>query len=60
MTTFSDIIDNRTLNLKDELLDKLGGSERVKFAIGYLYLSGFYHIVDKLENLKEVKPLISL
>lgn len=58
MSTFSDIIDNRNLNLKDEIIDKLNGSEQVKFAIGYLYLSGFYHIADKLENLKEVKLLI--
>lgn len=58
MTTFSDIIDNRQLNLKDEINDKLDGSERVKFAVGYLYLSGFYHIAEKMENLEEVKLLI--
>ena len=58
MTTFSDIIDNRSLNLKDEINDKLSGSERIKFAVGYLYLSGFYQIADKLEELKEAKLLI--
>jgi len=58
MTTFSDIIDNRTLNLKDEILSKLDGSEKIKFAVGYLYLSGFYQIADKLENLQEAKLLI--
>ncbi|MFH2027402.1 MAG: helicase-related protein [bacterium] len=58
MTTFSDIIDNRDLNLKDEILSKLDGSEKVKFAVGYLYLSGFYQIADKLENLQDAKILI--
>ena len=58
MTTFSDIIDNRILNLKDEILSKLDGSEKVKFAVGYLYLSGFYQIADKLENLQDAKILI--
>ncbi len=58
MTSFSDIIDNRTLNLKDEINDKLSGSEKIKFAVGYLYLSGFYQIADKLEPLKEAKLII--
>lgn len=58
MTTFSDIIDNRHLNLKDEILTKLDGSDKIKFAVGYLYLSGFYQIADKLENLKGAKLLI--
>lgn len=58
MTIFSDIIDNRKVNLKDEILSKLEGSEKVKFAVGYLYLSGFYHIADKLEKLQSAKILI--
>ncbi len=58
MTTFSDIIANRHLNLKDEILTKLDGSDKIKFAVGYLYLSGFYQIADKLENLKDAKLLI--
>ncbi len=39
MSAFSDIIDNRHLNLKNEVNDKLTGPESVKFAVGYLYLS---------------------
>ena len=58
MSIFSDIIDNRQLNLKDEILTKLDGSDKIKFAVGYLYLSGFYQIADKLENLKSAKFLI--
>ncbi|HDT12301.1 MAG TPA: hypothetical protein ENO01_01445 [Candidatus Marinimicrobia bacterium] len=58
MPNFSDIIDNRHLTLKNEILTKLDGSEKIKFAVGYLYLSGFYQIADKLENLQDVKLLI--
>lgn len=58
MSIFSDIIDNRHLNLKDEILTKLDGSDKIKFAVGYLYLSGFYQIADKLENLKGARLLI--
>ena len=58
MTKFSDIIDNRKLSLKDEISETLSGAERVKFAVGYLYLSGFYQIADRLEKLQEAKLLI--
>jgi|GEM_PF-5602172 len=30
MPNFSDIIDNRQLNLKDEILTKLDGSDKIK------------------------------
>ena len=39
-------------------MTKLDKSEKIKFAVGYLYLSGFYQIADKLENLQDVKLLI--
>ena len=58
MPNFSDIIDNSHQALKNEILTKLDGSEKIKFAVGYLYLSGFYQIADKLENLQVVKLLI--
>jgi len=54
---YSDIIDNRKRNLKDEINDKLEGSCSVKFAVGYLYLSGFYQIADKIGDLTEAKIL---
>ncbi|MDP3110521.1 MAG: phospholipase D-like domain-containing protein [Thermodesulfovibrionales bacterium] len=54
---YSDIIDNRNVKLRDEINSILGSSERVKFAVGYLYLSGFYQIAEKLGELSEVKIL---
>ena len=56
-TTYSDIIDNRNLSLKDEINNCLKGSEAVKFAVGYLYLSGFYQIAEKIGNLEEARIL---
>jgi HKD family nuclease len=58
MISRSDIIDNRKLFLKDAINDMLEGSDKIKFAVGYLYLSGFYQIADNLENLHEAKILI--
>ena len=58
MISRSDIIDNRKLFLKDAINDMLEGSEKIKFAVGYLYLSGFYQIADNLEKLEEAKILI--
>lgn len=54
---YSDIIDNRNTKLRDEANAILGSSEAVKFAVGYLYLSGFYQIAEGIGNLKEVKIL---
>ncbi|MEW6326252.1 MAG: helicase-related protein [Thermodesulfobacteriota bacterium] len=54
---YSDIIDNRNIKLRDEINSILGSSERVKFAVGYLYLSGFYQIAERLGELSEVKIL---
>ena len=56
--TYSDIIDNRNRYLKDEINDRLSASKSVKFAVGYLYLSGFYQIADRLAELEETKILI--
>ncbi|KQC06525.1 MAG: hypothetical protein APR54_01615 [Candidatus Cloacimonas sp. SDB] len=58
MITRSDIIDNRKLFLKDVVNDMLAGSEKIKFAVGYLYLSGFYQIAENLEKLEDAKILI--
>jgi len=58
MITRSDIIDNRKLFLKDVVNDMLEGSEKIKFAVGYLYLSGFYQIAENLEKLDGAKILI--
>jgi len=54
---YSDIIDNRNVKIKDEIDALLGSSDEVKFAVGYLYLSGFHLIAEKLGSLKEARIL---
>ena len=53
-----DIIDNRTERLIDHLNQVLGTSERARFAVGYLFLSGLTSIAKRLLNLKELRLLI--
>jgi len=43
-----DIIDNRTENLIDHLNQILGTSERARFAVGYLFLSGLTCVAKRL------------
>lgn len=58
MPQYADIIDNRNRYLKDEINDRLSASSSVKFATGYLYLSGFYQIAESLAELEEAKILV--
>ncbi len=53
-----DIIDNRTEKLIDHLNRILGTSERARFAVGYLFLSGLTSVAKRLLNLKELRLLI--
>ncbi|MGD9873676.1 MAG: helicase-related protein [Kiritimatiellia bacterium] len=53
-----DIIDNRNEKLIDHLDQILGTSERARFAVGYLFLSGLTSIAKRLLNLKELRLLI--
>jgi len=53
-----DIIDNRTEKLVDHLNQILGTSERARFAVGYLFLSGLTSVAKRLLNLKELRFLI--
>jgi HKD family nuclease/superfamily II DNA or RNA helicase len=53
-----DIIDNRTEKLVDHLNQMLGTSERARFAVGYLFLSGLTSVAKRLLNLKELRLLI--
>ena len=52
------IIDNRTERLVDHLNQILGTSERARFAVGYLFLSGLTSVAKRLLNLKELRLLI--
>src|SRR3989337_3042177 len=53
-----DIIDNRTEGLIDHLGQMLGTSERARFAVGYLFLSGLTSVAKRLLSLKELRLLI--
>ncbi|MBI3392580.1 MAG: helicase [Nitrospirae bacterium] len=53
-----DIIDNRTEKLVDHLKRILETSERARFAVGYLFLSGLTSVAKRLLNLKELRLLI--
>jgi hypothetical protein len=53
-----DIIDNRNEKLLDYILTTLPGSERARFAVGYLFLSGLKPLHEQLEHLTEIRLLI--
>lgn len=53
-----DIIDNRSEKLVDHLNQILGTSERARFAVGYLFLSGLTSVANRLLALKELRLLI--
>lgn len=53
-----DIIDNRSERLVDHLNQILGTSERARFAVGYLFLSGLTSVAKRLLALKELRVLI--
>jgi superfamily II DNA or RNA helicase len=58
MPEYFDIIDNRRKFLKDEINSVLKATEKAKFAVGYLFLSGFNEIVANISHLKELKLVI--
>ena len=53
-----DIIDNRNEKLVDHLNRMLGTSERGRFAVGYLFLSGLTSVAKRLLELRELRLLI--
>ena len=52
-----DIIDNRSEKLVDHLGQILDSSERARFAVGYLFLSGLTSVARRIFNLKELRLL---
>jgi len=58
--SYSDIIDNRRSFLKDEVNSVLTATEEAKFAVGYLFLSGFNEIMGNISHLKELKLIIGV
>jgi hypothetical protein len=53
-----DIIDNREQKLLDTILTTLPTTERARFAVGYLFLSGLKPLREQLERLTEIRLLI--
>jgi superfamily II DNA or RNA helicase len=54
----SDIIDNRTHHLAEQIRTNLDSSTAAHFAVGYFFLSGFTAIADKLPHIKHLRLLI--
>ncbi|MFQ5794382.1 MAG: phospholipase D-like domain-containing protein [Candidatus Bipolaricaulia bacterium] len=53
-----DIIDNRDEKMLEHVLRILPSTERAKFAVGYLFLSGLKPLREHLERLEEIYLLI--
>jgi SNF2 family DNA or RNA helicase len=53
-----DLIDNRSDKLLDYILTTLPTTERARFAVGYLFLSGLKPLREQLERLTEIRLLI--
>ena len=58
--SYSDIIDNKRNFLKDEVNSILTATEKAKFAVGYLFLSGFNEIIGNISHLTELKLIIGV
>ena len=48
----SDIIDNSDIKLVEFLKEKLSISKRAKFAVGWLFLSGFKELRNEIDSLE--------
>ena len=57
-TKIPDIIDNRTVLLKDEIKKLLKLSEQAKIATGYFFLSGFDLIKDDVQDVKKIRIIM--
>ncbi|MGC8758273.1 MAG: phospholipase D-like domain-containing protein, partial [Caldisericaceae bacterium] len=56
--SYSDIIDNRRSFLKDEINSLLTATEKAKFAVGYLFLSGLNEIIGNISQLEELQLIV--
>jgi len=52
-----DIIDNSKIKLVEVLKEKLSVSRRAKFAVGWLFLSGFRELKDEIDKLEKLEIL---
>lgn len=53
-----DVIDNRTIQLSERVIDFLPHSEAAHFAVGYFFLSGFKLIAPYVNGLQKLRLLI--
>lgn len=53
------VIDNRNVILKDELLKILPKTEQASIAVGYFFISGLSAIIESLQGVDRVRLLIS-
>lgn len=53
------VIDNKEVILKDELLKILPKTENASIAVGYFFISGLSVIVQSLKNVEKIRLLIS-
>lgn len=53
------VIDNRQIVLKDELLKILPKTEKASIAVGYFFISGLSVIIQSLKDIDNVRLLIS-
>lgn len=53
-----DIIDNNNVRLLDKIRDILPSTALARFALGYLFLSGFEALSDVLDGVQEMRLLI--
>lgn len=53
----ADIIDNKNIKLINILKDKISISRKARFAVGWLFLSGFKELKDEIDNLEKLEIL---
>ena len=53
------VIDNKKVVLKDELLKILPNTDYASIAVGYFFISGLSAIIKPLQDVKEIRLLIS-
>ena len=59
MIRADNVIDNKNVILKDELLKILPKTENASIAVGYFFISGFSVIISSLKNVDKIRLLIS-
>ena len=59
MVREDNVIDNRKVILKDELLKILPKTDKANIAVGYFFISGLAAIIESLQDVSKIRLLIS-